>query len=88
MDYEEKYNRALERAKEVDGLNYITSHEIVEYLFPELAENEDEKIRKAINVILIATEDDQRDFYTSHKLTRQQLTDWLDKQKVSKEDRT
>jgi len=53
MDYEKKYNDALERAKKLrDKLKYSSSSdaalavtELAE-IFPELAESEDEKIRK------------------------------------------
>lgn len=92
IDYEKEYKQIFNKAKTLHKMAVETNHKntsmCLEELFPELAESEDEKIRKAINVILLATEDDQCDFYTSHKLTRQQLTDWLDKQKVSKEDDT
>lgn len=44
-NYEERYRAALERARElsktVTGANY-------EYIFPELKESEDERIRKAL----------------------------------------
>lgn len=52
----------------------------LEILAPELNENKDERIRKAIRVILIATEDEQKDFYSTHGLTRKDCTDWLEKQ--------
>lgn len=42
MNYEQKYKEALERAKRM-----FTNKEI-EYLFPELKENEDEKIRNSL----------------------------------------
>ena len=54
--------------------------EALEVLIPELNENKDERIRKAIRVILIATEDEQKDFYSTHGLTRKDCTDWLEKQ--------
>jgi len=50
MDYEKAYKEALERAKEyydVDEDNTMQVHArgVMEYIFPELAESEDEKIR-------------------------------------------
>ena len=42
MDYEKLYNEAIERAKK-HCADYV-----VETIFPELAESEDEKIRGAI----------------------------------------
>jgi len=48
IDYEKKYKEALERAREFqkskDGLCVLTA----ESIFPELAESEDEKIRKRL----------------------------------------
>ena len=49
MDYEEKYNAALERAKKLQETCDSTA--VVgwcEYIFPELKESDGEKIRKAI----------------------------------------
>lgn len=67
-----RYEEALERAKQ--GLP-------IEEVFPELKESEDERIRKAIGLILIATEEDQDAFYRTHNLTRKECTAWLEKQK-------
>lgn len=46
-----------------------------------IVDAESEKIRKAIRLILIATEDEQKDFYSTHGLTRKDCTDWLERQK-------
>lgn len=43
MNYEKKYKEALKRARE---LSKTTTRANYEYIFPELAESEDEKIRK------------------------------------------
>ena len=50
MNYDKEYTNALERAKEISGVDYAgTPHkEIVEHIFPELAESENERIRKAL----------------------------------------
>ena len=45
MDYEKKYNEALERAKSFELPEYKN---IMESVFPELKESEDEKIRKEL----------------------------------------
>ena len=46
-DYKKKYEQALERAR--DMLSYKeVRQEDMEYLFPELKESEDERIRKEI----------------------------------------
>lgn len=44
MNYEEKYKEALERAKKLYEQGTVT--ESLGYVFPELAESEDERIRK------------------------------------------
>ena len=48
MDYEKKYKEALERAKDVKNgpCPHDSSVATVEYIFPELRESEDERIRK------------------------------------------
>ena len=50
MDYEKKYNEALERAKAVIEVsaNQEEAKGIATSIFPELQENEDERIRKRI----------------------------------------
>lgn len=49
MDYEKKYKDALERArKSHDKANDLIKKEWIETIFPELKENEGEKIRKQI----------------------------------------
>ena len=58
MDYKEKYEQALKRAKELledmDKGDYFASNGDIENIFPELKEkeSEDEKIRKAIHIYL------------------------------------
>lgn len=49
MDYEQKYREALSRAKQFSEKSYLEdSKGIVEYIFPELKESEDEKMRRWI----------------------------------------
>lgn len=49
MDYKEKYNAALERARQfIEHPLQEDSANIVEYILPELAESEDERTRKEI----------------------------------------
>lgn len=48
MDYEELYKDALERARQVHTTNVDENKKSTEYIFPELKESEDEKIRKDI----------------------------------------
>lgn len=46
MNYKQKYKEALARAKEMCALP--TDKATMEYIFPELAESEDERIRKGL----------------------------------------
>ena len=46
MNYKEEYEKALERAKSLHEQGMMV--ERVEYIFPELAESEDKKIRKEL----------------------------------------
>lgn len=49
MDYERKYKLALERARQfIEHPLQEDSANIVEHIFPELEESEDERIRKTI----------------------------------------
>jgi len=51
MDYKEKYEKALERARKLNADNML-SDEATEEIFPELKESEDERIRKHIVEIM------------------------------------
>lgn len=78
MDYEKKYNEALERAKRLRDSFYQTMNakRVVEEIFPELAESEDERIRKAI----VATiEQCPYDFLNPKK--RDEMLAYLERQK-------
>ena len=48
MDYEQKYNEALERAREYKKHGYMMINAALDNIFPELAESKDERIRKAV----------------------------------------
>lgn len=67
MDYEKKYKEALERAKRfmsIRGVSpeedpFVVAKELCEEIFPELAESEDERIRKmCITAVNIAASTD------------------------------
>lgn len=76
MNYEDKYKQALERAK--DMLSYKeVRQEDMEYLFPELAEDEDERIRKGIIRNLQYLMDRSEGFV---KEDLQERIAWLEKQ--------
>ena len=48
MEYEKKYKEALKRASHIKGYKTLTPQEAAEYIFPELRESEDEKIREEL----------------------------------------
>lgn len=77
MDYKEKYEQALAKAK--DMLNYKeVRQEDMEYLFSELKESEDEKIRKAISQCV---EDMRGQFEKLYRVHHKDAIAWLEKQK-------
>lgn len=80
MDYEKLYNEALKRAKgicNVPDQDDITIARM-EYLFPELKESEDERIRKDIIVLV----KDWWDRVNKDNIsTKEQMIAWLEKQK-------
>ena len=73
MDYKEKYEQALERAK---AYHNDYTKDIVEEIFPELKESEDERIRKAI--IEFFELQDENTTYSFVK--RNEILAWLEKQ--------
>lgn len=78
MNYEKKYKEALEKAKDMLS-NKEVRQEDMEYLFPELKESEDEKIRKWIRKELESK-------YVVNNLVNNVMADkalaWLEKQGV------
>lgn len=55
MDYENKYNEAVEKARVINSGKYVdipAEDTVLEYIFPELKESEDERIRKEIISVL------------------------------------
>jgi len=57
-----------------------------ETLIPELAESEDERVRRIIHLALIASENELSAFYKTHNITREECTAWLKKQKETFKD--
>ena len=78
MDYKEKYERALERAKDMLAYKEVRQEDM-EYLFPELEESEDEKIRKAIHIYLDWL-DGRKEYQPKGKYTIRDMIVWLEKQ--------
>ena len=75
MDYEKKYNEALEKAKYYHDRDNI---QFLENIFPELKESEDERIRKEI-LTAFSRGHDNSDIY-GHGITYGQVRAWLEKQ--------
>ena len=87
MNYEQKYNEALERAKEWMAGKYghyvsDTPQEIAEFIFPELKESEDEQIRKELLEHCINRRDGKQVCVDANDYRR--WADWLEKQGQSK----
>lgn len=78
MDYEKKYNEALERARSMAVMP--TDKAMLEEIFPELRESEDERIRKELIAFF---QDDLRGDYW-HDLEVGHILAWLEKQKEQK----
>lgn len=78
MNNEEKYKLAIERARQILKTPYTAGwdkmKELIEHLFPELVEDEDEKIKKMI--IEIVKRDEERIGKNAHLKKIQ----WLEKQ--------
>ena len=73
----EAYDEALERARAINNgkdVDVESGTTICEYIFPELKESEDEKIRKEIISILRNT------YWTSNRNRFNELVAWLEKQ--------
>ena len=77
MDYEKKYKEALSKAK--DMLSYKeVRREDMEYLFPELKDSDDEKIRKEIISFL----KEGKPYYCPNSVRRQEWANWLLKKAI------
>ena len=73
----EAYDKALERARAINNEKDVDVESgtiICEYIFPELKESEDDKIRKEIISILRNT------YWTSNRNKFNELVAWLEKQ--------
>ena len=84
MDYEKAYNKALERAKKIHGQTEFDYEKgMMEEIFPELGESEDEKIRKELidYINRLTATPDNIDIYNS-------WIAWLEKQGEKEEPQT
>jgi len=75
MDYEKEYKEARERAKEYSASEVVKN--IIEYIFPELKESEDEKVKKAIKYSLDYMFTNNT---TIFEVNKEQCIAWLEKQ--------
>lgn len=73
-----KYEEALERAKSFIERGGEYDRQVMEYIFPELKESEDERVRKAINNMLPFIPDEA---YANNGVTKEGVLNWLEKQK-------
>lgn len=84
-NYEQKYKEVLERAKKILEFYknpayeevYVYAKEDIPFIFPELTESEDERIRKTL--IRLFTANNVEDY---GGVTNKQIVAWLEKQKL------
>ena len=85
MDYEKKYKEALERAREFVSKDNV---EVAEYIFPELTDLKDEKIRKVLTEYFLRyKEQEECGVKTFYGIPTNSILAWLEKQKYNGEER-
>jgi len=86
-DYEEKYKRTLEKARKelqaCGSLDCDAARQIFRF-FPELAESEDEKIKKLLIEAVIQVLQDQ--YCSNRGISKEKVVAWLEKQGEQKPD--
>lgn len=82
MNYEEKYNKALKRARYYHSKDYMLINSAIENIFPELKESEDERIRKDI-ISYLRNEKNVKRYISDIEIDK--WIAWLEKQGFSKE---
>lgn len=87
MNYEKKYKEALEKARyvlhTVETAGCVMHKDLLEEIFPELRESEDERIRRTL--VEYFGPKAQLDFVRGVPI--QKIRDWLEKQKEQKENK-
>jgi hypothetical protein len=86
MDYEKEYKDALKRAKEFMSVRGVSPYEdalecakeLSETIFPQLAESEDEKVRKALIEMVHDTTGDS--LWIDYNVHKEDALAWLEKQ--------
>lgn len=89
MNYKQKYKAALERARMINNgedVDIKAGTTTCEYIFPELAESEDEKIRKALleHIVRIDCEVPLGAHHRINGVDNSKIIAWLEKQKEKK----
>lgn len=82
MDYEKAYTNAVARAKQAikDCGHNEGRKRMIEDIFPELAESEDERIRKAIRNHIIGYDPNNEILIKEEGISEKQMLAWLEKQ--------
>lgn len=79
MNYEQKYKEALKKARQFsEHPLQEDSSSIVEYIFPELKESEDERIRKAVIEMIHDTPNIECE--ENYNVRKEDVLAWLEKQ--------
>ncbi len=79
MNYEKKYNEALERARNLYPGVHSHNKAMLEQIFPELAESEDERIRKWLVGYFSSIAETV--WIHRNTVTIEEILAWLEKQK-------
>ena len=79
MDYEKLYKDALERARQVHTTNVDENKKSTEYIFPELKDSEDERIRKNLLELFHDTVSND-EMFSNYGLDKTEVIAWLEKQ--------
>lgn len=85
MDYKQKYEEALKRARDMMSHGEVR-REDMEYLFPELSESEDEKIRKELLAVvndLVLPSKQQSRFVAWLEKQNEQKSSWNEEDEIS-----
>lgn len=77
--YDEAKRRGLDYIRLTPATELVTRQSILEHIFPELRESEDEKIRKAIHIYLDWL-DGKKDYAPRGEYTIRDMIAWLEKQ--------
>ena len=82
-NYEKKYRHAIEVVKKYSGAHIMLTEDLIGEMFPELIENNDEKIRTELIRLVSDWSDDGRastcGYLTS--IPKKDILDWLERQK-------